>query len=191
VGAADVVGEDLEPGDRVGVRLLGEQQVAALLERVGLLRALVDLDHPAPDRGGAAVEDPAEREVARRADRRVLLQRVEVDVLAALRGVRAGDRRVGARAGELRLEEDLAVLAAEAERHPVEVAVALDDRALGAEHPRLLVDVLAADVAQPRVLARPTSSTTPLTIPSEPSAESAWSHTSASAPSSSTTSVRV
>ena len=39
VGAADVVGEDLEARDRVDVRALGEQQVAALLERVGLLRA--------------------------------------------------------------------------------------------------------------------------------------------------------
>ena len=52
VRAADVVGQDLEARDRVGVRLLGEQQVAALLERVGLLGARVDLDHPAPD--GAA-----------------------------------------------------------------------------------------------------------------------------------------
>ncbi len=39
VRAADVVGQDLEARDRVGVRLLGEQQVAALLERVGLLGA--------------------------------------------------------------------------------------------------------------------------------------------------------
>src|SRR5689334_23533392 len=36
--AAHVVGEDLEAGNRVGVRLLRQQQVARLLERVGLLR---------------------------------------------------------------------------------------------------------------------------------------------------------
>ncbi len=39
VRAADVVGLDLEPRDRVGVGPLREQQVAALLEGVGLLRA--------------------------------------------------------------------------------------------------------------------------------------------------------
>jgi hypothetical protein len=39
VRAAHVVGEDLQARDRVGVRALGEQQVAALLERVGALRA--------------------------------------------------------------------------------------------------------------------------------------------------------
>jgi hypothetical protein len=153
VRAAHVVGEDLQAGDRVGVRALGQQQVARLLERVGLLGAAVDLDHAAPDRGGAAVEDPAEGQVARGARRGVLLQRVEVDVLAPARGVGAGDRGVRAALGELRLEEDLAVLAAEAERDPVQVAVAADDRPLRAEHPGLLVDVLAAHVAQPRVVA--------------------------------------
>ena len=39
VGAADVVGLDLQAGDRVGVGRLGEEQVAALLEGVGLLGA--------------------------------------------------------------------------------------------------------------------------------------------------------
>ena len=42
---------------------------------------------------------------------------------------------------------------AEAERDPVERAVAGDLGALGAEDPRLLVEVLAADVAQAGVLA--------------------------------------
>ena len=63
VRAAHVVGEDLQARDRVGVRALGEQQVAALLEGVGLLGARVDLDHPAPDRGRAVGQDAAEGEV--------------------------------------------------------------------------------------------------------------------------------
>ena len=50
VGAADVVGEDLEAGDRVGMRVGGEQQVAVLLVGVRLLRLPLDADHPAPDR---------------------------------------------------------------------------------------------------------------------------------------------
>src|SRR3954447_13563658 len=66
VRAAHVVGEDLQPWDRVGVRALGQEQVAALLERVGLLGARVDLDHPAPDGRRAAGQDPAEGEVGDR-----------------------------------------------------------------------------------------------------------------------------
>ena len=63
VGAAHVVGEDLQAGDRVGVGVLGQQQVARLLEGVGLLGVAVDLDHAAPDGARAAAEDAAEREV--------------------------------------------------------------------------------------------------------------------------------
>ena len=89
VRAAHVVGLDLEARDRVGVRLLREQQVAALLERVGLLRARVHLDHAAPYGARAAAEHAAERKVGDRVRRRVLLERVEVDVLAAVRHVGA------------------------------------------------------------------------------------------------------
>ena len=153
VGAADVVGEDLEARDRVGVRLLGEQQVAALLERVRLLGARVDLDHPAPHRAGAVGEDAAEGEVRRRVRRPVLLRRVEVDVLARVRRVGARHLRVGARAGEQRLRAHLAARGAEAEHDPVERAVALHLGALGAEDPRALVELLGVDVAQVRVLA--------------------------------------
>ena len=85
VGAADVVGFDLQARDRVGVGLGGEQQVAALLEGVGLLGAGVDPDHPAPDRGRAGGEDAAEGEVGVGVRRRVLLGRVVVEVLAGRR----------------------------------------------------------------------------------------------------------
>ena len=125
VGAADVVGEDLQARDRVGVGLGGEQQVAALLEGVGLLGARVDLDHPAPDGGRAGGEDAAEGEVGVGVRRRVLLGRVVVEVLPGAAGVAAGDACLGARAGELGLHPHLAAARAEAERGPVEAAVAL------------------------------------------------------------------
>ena len=76
----DALGE-LQAGDRVGVGLLGEQQVSGLLKGVGLLGARVDADHAAPDRRRFVLEDPAEREVGHRRGRRVLLRRVEVQVL--------------------------------------------------------------------------------------------------------------
>src|SRR4051812_32159549 len=53
--AAHVVGKDLEAGNRVGVRLLGQQEVARLLKGIDLLRARIDLDHPRPDRVRAPV----------------------------------------------------------------------------------------------------------------------------------------
>ena len=60
---------------------------------------------------------------------------------------------VGALAGQQRLGAHAAVGAAEADRDPVERAVAGHLGALGAEDPRLLVEVLPADVAQAGVLA--------------------------------------
>ena len=83
VGAADVVGLDLEPGDGVGVGPLGQQQVARLLEGVGLLGAGVDDDVALPDGARAALEDAPEGQVGGRVGRGVLLGGVEVDVLAA------------------------------------------------------------------------------------------------------------
>ena len=85
VRAANVVGLDLQARDRVGVGLVGEQQVAALLEGVGLLGAGVDADHPAPDRGRAVGQDAAEGEVGDGVRGGVLLGGVEVEVLAAAR----------------------------------------------------------------------------------------------------------
>src|SRR5262245_42550086 len=100
VRAADVVRHDLEPGDRVRVRLVGEQQVAVLLVGVRLLRALLDADHPAPDRARVLTERALEGEVALGARCDVLLERVVVEVLGPVGEVRAGDARGGARAGQ-------------------------------------------------------------------------------------------
>jgi hypothetical protein len=124
-----------------------------LREGVRALGSWIDLDHPAPHRTRAVGQDAPEGEVARRVGRRVLLQRVEVDVLAPARGVRAGDAAVGACARELGLLEHLPVGRAEAEGDPVQRAIAADDGALAAEDPRRLLEVLQVDQAQARVLA--------------------------------------
>ncbi len=153
VRAAHVVGLDLQPGDRVRVRLLRQKQVPALLERVRLLGAGVHLDHAAPHRARAAAEDAAEREIRDRVRRGVLLQRVEVEVLAAVRDVGAGDARARAAAVELRLHPDLPARRAERERRPVERRVARDDRALVREHPGGVVERLRSDVVKRRALA--------------------------------------
>ena len=49
VGAADIVGADLQVRNRIGARLAAQHQVAVLLVGVGLLRAFVDLDQPRVD----------------------------------------------------------------------------------------------------------------------------------------------
>ena len=83
----------------------------------------------------------------------MLLGRVVVEVLARAAGVAAGHPRLGARAGELGLHPHLAARRAEAERGPVEAAVALHLGALAGEDPGALGDVLGGDVAQRRRLA--------------------------------------
>ena len=148
VRAADVVGLDLEPGDRVGVGIRGEQQVAALLEGVGALGARVDADHPAPDGGRPLGEHAAEGEVGGRVLGRVLLGRVVVEVLGAVAGVGAGHLRARAAPGELGLHPHLAARRAEAERDPLEVRVAADLGPLGREDPAFVGELLLADVAE-------------------------------------------
>ena len=118
VGAAHVVGEDLEAGDRVRVGGLREQEVAVLLVRVRLLRALLDADHPAPDRARRVAERALEGEVGRRVRRHVLLERVVVEVLRPVGEVGARHARGRARPGEVVLDPHLALRGAEARRRP-------------------------------------------------------------------------
>src|SRR5439155_3037762 len=79
VGTADVVRKDLEPGNRVRVRGLREQEVAVLLVGVGLLRVLLDADHPSPYRPSLVPEHAFEGEVRGSRGSNVLLERVVVE----------------------------------------------------------------------------------------------------------------
>ena len=85
----EAVTEALEARDRVGVRLLGQDQVPVLLVRVRLLRVLLDLDHPAPNGRGPVAERALEGEVGGRVRGGVLLEGVVVEVLRAVGEVRA------------------------------------------------------------------------------------------------------
>src|SRR5207248_4641027 len=75
----------------------------------------------------------------------------EIDVLAAMGGVRAGDARLGALAAEPGLHPHAATRGSEPERDPVQRGVPAELRPLRAEDPALLRERLAADVAQMRV----------------------------------------
>ena len=149
VRAAHVVGLDLEPRDRGRLGVGREQQVAVLLVGVGLLRALVDADDPAPDGPGAVVEHALERQVGSRVGGGVLLGGVVVDVLGPGQVVRAGHLDVGALAGEQALHARLGPRAAEGRGHPVELGIPADRRPVGAELAGLGVVVLDGDVLEP------------------------------------------
>ena len=138
VGAADVVREDLEPGNRNGVRRRRQHEVAVLLVRVRLLRVLLDADHPPPHRGGRVAQRALEGEVGRRVRRDVLLERVVVEMLVTVGEVRTGDTGGSAFAGEVVLDPNLALLRAEAAGDPVELGVAADLRVVRGEVPGLL-----------------------------------------------------
>ena len=113
VRAANVVGHDLETGDRVRVRGLREEQIAVLLVGVRLLRAFLDADHPAPDRARVVAKRALEREVRGGRRSHVLLERVVVEVLRAVGEVRAGDPQRRAVSCEVVLDPDLALGGAE------------------------------------------------------------------------------
>src|SRR4051794_28673449 len=152
VGTADVVRHDLEAGNRVRVGRVREQEVAVLLVGVRLLGALLDADHPAPDRRGALAQGALEREVALGVRRHVLLEGVVVEVLRPVCEVGPRHTRRGALACEVVLDPDLAALGAEASDHPVELAVSLEPCLVATEMPRLLRKVLQRDVLDLRGL---------------------------------------
>ncbi len=152
VGAAHVVGHDLETRDRVGVGVIGEQQVAVLLVGVRLLRVLLDADHAPPDRAGRLAQRALEGEVRLGRGRDVLLERVVVEVLVAVGEVRARDPRGRAGAAQIVLDPDLPALRAEAAGDPVELGVALDPRVMAREVPGLLGEILDRDVLELRRL---------------------------------------
>ena len=91
VGAADIVGFDLEAGNRVGVGRLREQEVAALLEGVGCWAPGSTRIIPRQTAVADSSEDPAEGEIGGGVGRGVLLGCVEVEVLGPVPGVGARD----------------------------------------------------------------------------------------------------
>ena len=78
----------------------------------------LDADHPAPDRRRLVAQRALEGEVRGRVRRDVLLERVVVEVLLAVREVRAGHARGRARAGEVVLDPDLALASSRSRRRP-------------------------------------------------------------------------
>src|SRR4051812_11510873 len=152
VRAAHVIRLDLEARDGVGVRLIGEEQVAVLLIGVCLLGVLGDADHPAPDRGRPVAKRTLEREVGGRGRGEVRLQRVVVEMLVAVGEVRAGHPRRGPLTGEVVLDPYLALLRPEAAGDPIELRVAPDSGAVGREVPRLGREALNGDVFELRAL---------------------------------------
>ena len=64
VGAAHVVGADLQPRHRVDARLVGQHQVAVGLVGVGALRVRLDPDQPGEDLARAVAQHALEQEVA-------------------------------------------------------------------------------------------------------------------------------
>src|SRR5581483_11497687 len=104
--------------------------------------------------GGRPIAERAlEREVRGRVRRDVLLERVVVQVLLAVREVRPGDTRRRADAREVVPDPDLPPVRAEAAGDPVQLGVALDPRVVRREVPGVAREVLERDVLELRALA--------------------------------------
>ena len=96
VGALHVVGEDLELRVRVDLRVVGQQQRAVGLLRVGLLRVVPDDDPAVEHRLRLAGEDALVELVAGAVRHRVIDRGVVVDQLLAVGEIHAVHRAVGA-----------------------------------------------------------------------------------------------
>ena len=105
VRAADVVLLDVEIGNRVGVRALGEHEVAIGLRGDGTAGALGHVDHAAVDRAGVVAHRALEDQVARRPPDGVLLEGPEILHLGAFGEIGRGEPALGALADEIRAGE--------------------------------------------------------------------------------------
>ena len=101
--ALDVVGEDLQLGLRVDLRVLGEQQRLVGLLGVGLLGVDGDDDLAVEDGAGLPVQDPLVELVARAVRLRVVDRRVVVDQPAPVRQIETVERALHPFAVEQRL----------------------------------------------------------------------------------------
>ena len=83
VAALDVVVLDLQVGNRLGPRLVGELDVAVRLEGVGASGIGPHVDEPGVHRAGPVVDHALEQQVARGVAGRVILEGAEVEQLVA------------------------------------------------------------------------------------------------------------
>ncbi len=121
-----VVHLDDQRRDRVALRLRREQHRVRLEVRVHLGRARDDVDQALVGRARLAGQRALPDRVAGRVAGLVLVGREQVEVLVALGEVHAGVAHVRALLGGDDVERLLGQLAAEVDRHPLHVRIALD-----------------------------------------------------------------
>ncbi len=81
MGAPHVIGQNFEPGHRVGFGVVAQQKIAHLLIGIGEMRVRLDPDEPAENASGAIVERVFVKEIAGGMRRNVVLQRAGVEFL--------------------------------------------------------------------------------------------------------------
>src|SRR5690606_35918411 len=135
VRAADVIGGDLQVRDRIRAGRAVEDQVAVLLERVGLLRTFLDLDQAGVDGPRAFLQRTLELEVAGRIRRLVDLPRVVVEELVLVTEVDAEHLGQAVLATEVRTDRVLGELRAQRDLQRLQLRVLAEDGALRHEVP--------------------------------------------------------
>ena len=113
--AGDLVGQDLESGQRVHLGLLRQQEVVIRLLGIGAVGAGANVDSAVPDTGAGVVEHAAVRLAARAVLRSVHHRDLLIERLLAEAEVEPGQVGVGALAGEVHVVGDSAVVGAQVE----------------------------------------------------------------------------
>ena len=146
--AADVVGLNLEAGERVGLGFVAQHEVAVALVGVGFLRVGIDDNQAGEDRLRGAAEGVFVEEIGFGVGRLVNLECTLVEFLTAL-GDGEGEH-LGERAGGLQLRERFVagLAGAEVDVEGLDAGVAADDGAVGLEGKGAVAPVLFADVGE-------------------------------------------
>ena len=111
-----------EAGNRIGPGVVGEHQVVVALIAVGLLGAVIDLDHAAPDGARLILQRAFVEQIAVAVRGLVVLQRVIRKVLLAFGEHDAVDLGVGVVAGQGDVLIHLGQPAAEGADRPLQLA---------------------------------------------------------------------
>ncbi len=135
MGTADVVGLDLEVGNRFRRCAFAEDEVAVGLVRAGVLRGGTKPDQARVHGPGVVLDRAFEEEVAASVGRVMVLERPEVEHLVAVAEVDRQQVALAARAGDERFGAHPGVVAAEGDRRGPQRRVAADVGPLEADLP--------------------------------------------------------
>lgn len=150
--AADIIGEDLQAGDRISARSVAQDQISVGLITVSFLCSRRDVDHALPNRATLTLQRTLEQQVAGRVLGKMILLRIMIKMLIAICKIKTGHTTLRAFAHQIKLGEILGQARTDRTKDPIQFAAAVDAGSLVTKIPNVTSPGLQFDEFQRRFL---------------------------------------